>query len=86
MTSIPFARIPWVHTNARVMLGTQEMENIAMVFEIQLIHNKLFFKETTYSDLKVLKQDDETIEGAMVVCKSSTLSCHFGGKAQNHIC
>ena len=62
------------------MLGTQEMENLAMVFEIQLIQNKLFFKETTYSDLKVLK-DDETIEGAMVVCKSSKLSCHFGGKA-----
>ena len=37
VTSIPFARIPWVHTNARVMLGTQEMENLAMVFEIQLI-------------------------------------------------
>ena len=37
VTSIPFARIPLVHTNARVMLGTQEMENLAMVFEIQLI-------------------------------------------------
>ena len=33
VTSIPFARIPWVHTNARVMLGTQEMENLAKVFE-----------------------------------------------------
>ena len=32
------------------------------------------------SNLKVLKQDDETIEGAMFVCKSSTLSCHFGKK------
>ena len=37
VTSILFARIPWVHTNARVMLATQEMENLAMVFEIQLI-------------------------------------------------
>ena len=37
VTSIPFARIPWVLTNARVMLSTQEMENLAMVFEIQLI-------------------------------------------------
>ena len=37
VTLIPFARIPWVHTNARVTLGTQEMENLAMVFEIQLI-------------------------------------------------
>ena len=36
VTSIPFARIPWVHTHARVMLGTQEMENLAMVFKIQL--------------------------------------------------
>ena len=35
VTSIPFARIPWVHTHARVMLGTQEMENLAMVFKIQ---------------------------------------------------
>ena len=34
VTSIPFARIPWVHTNARVMLGTQEMENLAMVYYI----------------------------------------------------
>ena len=34
VTSIPFARIPWVHTNARVMLGTPETENCAMVFEI----------------------------------------------------
>ena len=33
------------------------------------------------SNLKVLKQDDETIEGAVFVCKSSTtLSCHFGKK------
>ena len=38
------------------------------------------------SNLKVLKQDDETFEGAMFVCKSSTLSCHFGKKAENHIC
>ena len=37
VTLIPFARIPWVHTNARVTLGTQEMENLAMVFEIQFI-------------------------------------------------
>ena len=37
VTLIPFARIPWVHTNARVMLVTQEMENLAMVFEMQLI-------------------------------------------------
>ena len=37
VTSILFARKPWVHTNARVMLGTQEMENLAMVFEIQVI-------------------------------------------------
>ena len=35
VTSIPYARIPWVHTNAHVMLGTQEMENLAMVFNIQ---------------------------------------------------
>ena len=35
MTSILCARIPWVHTHARVMLGTQEMENLAMVFKIQ---------------------------------------------------
>ena len=34
VTLIPFARIPWVHTNARVMLGTQEMENLAMVYYI----------------------------------------------------
>ena len=27
---ILYARIPWVHTRARVMLGTQEMENLAM--------------------------------------------------------
>ena len=32
VTSIPYARVPWVHTHARVMLGTQEMENLAMVF------------------------------------------------------
>ena len=37
VTSVPFPRIPLVHTNARVMLGSQEMENLAMVFEIQLI-------------------------------------------------
>ena len=37
VTSIPYARIPWVHTNVRVVLGTQEMENLAMVFEILLI-------------------------------------------------
>ena len=35
VTSILYARIPWVHTHARVMLGTQEMENLAMVFKIQ---------------------------------------------------
>ena len=35
VTSILYARIPWVHTHVRVMLGTQEMENLAMVFEIQ---------------------------------------------------
>ena len=35
VTSIPYARIPWVHTIACVMLGTQEMENLAMVFNIQ---------------------------------------------------
>ena len=29
------------------------------------------------SNLKVLKQDDKTIEGAMFVCKNS---CHFGKK------
>ena len=34
VTSILYARIPWVHTHARVMLGTQEMENLAMVFKI----------------------------------------------------
>ena len=39
VTSIPFARIPWVHTNARVMLGTQEMENLAMVY-FAVIFNK----------------------------------------------
>ena len=33
VASIPCARIPWVHTHARVMLGTQEMENLAMVFD-----------------------------------------------------
>ena len=33
VTSIPYARIPWVHTHARVMLGTLEMENPAMVFK-----------------------------------------------------
>ena len=32
VTSIPFARIPWVHTNACVTSGTQEMENPAMVY------------------------------------------------------
>ena len=32
--SIPYARIPWVHTHARVMPGTQEMENLAMVYYI----------------------------------------------------
>ena len=37
VTPMRSVTIPWVHTNARVMLGTQEMENIAMVFEIQLI-------------------------------------------------
>ena len=48
-----------------------------------------FFKRqrpVSDSNLKVLKQDDETFEGAMFVCKSSTLSCHFGKKAENHIC
>ena len=25
VTSISYARIPWVHTNARVMLGAQEV-------------------------------------------------------------
>ena len=35
VTSIPYARIPWVHTNACVMLGTQETEDLAMVFKIQ---------------------------------------------------
>ena len=34
VTSIPFARIPWVHTNARVMPGTQEMEKPVMVYYI----------------------------------------------------
>ena len=34
VTSIPFARIPWVPTHARVMPGTQEMENLAMVYYI----------------------------------------------------
>lgn len=29
-TSIPFARMQWAHTHARVMLGIQEMENHAM--------------------------------------------------------
>ena len=35
VTSIPYARIPWVHTHARVMLGTLEMEKpaMAMVFK-----------------------------------------------------
>ena len=33
VTSIPYARIPWVHTHARVMLGTLEMESPAMVFK-----------------------------------------------------
>ena len=47
----------------------------------EIAHNKLFFKETTYSNLKVLKQDDESIEGAMFVCKSSTLSCQYGKKS-----
>ena len=32
------------------------------------------------SNLKVLKEDDETNEGAMFVSNSSTLSCHFGKK------
>ncbi|CAH3195723.1 unnamed protein product [Porites evermanni] len=31
VTSIPYARIPWVHTHARVMLGTLEMESPAMI-------------------------------------------------------
>ena len=32
VTSIPFARIPWVHTHVLVMPGTQEMEKPAMVY------------------------------------------------------
>ena len=32
--SILYARIPWVHTHARIMLDTQEMENLAMVYYI----------------------------------------------------
>ena len=32
VTSIPFARITRVHTHARVMPGTQEMEKPAMVY------------------------------------------------------
>ena len=35
VTSILYARIPWVHTHVCVMLGTQEIENLAMVFKIQ---------------------------------------------------
>ena len=37
--SIPYARIPWVHTHARVMPGTQEMENLAMVYYILIQAN-----------------------------------------------
>ena len=37
VTSIQFARMQWAHTHARVMPATQGMENLAMVFEIQLI-------------------------------------------------
>ena len=34
VTSILYVRIPWVHTHARVIPGTQEMENFAMVYYI----------------------------------------------------
>lgn len=38
VTSMPFARISWVHTHARVTPGTQEMDNPAMVFETMKLY------------------------------------------------
>ena len=51
VTSIPYARIPWVHTHARVMPGSQELENLAMVYYIIIqakhvhTHQKSFFTQ-----------------------------------------
>ena len=96
VTSILFARIPWVHTNARVMLGTQK-ENLATVFEIwSILHVRppllidplvytyrnceiatiifFFFKETTYFNLKVLKQDNKLLKVQCLCAKAQ--HCH----------
>ena len=74
VTSIPFARIPWVHTNARVMLGTQEMENLAKVFEqvdLILVILTLYVTYNSHADI------DE--------CSTNSHSCDVNAVCSNTV-
>ena len=74
VTSIPFARIPWVHTSARVMLGTQEMENLAKVFEqvdLILVILTLYVTYNSHADI------DE--------CSTNSHSCDVNAVCSNTV-
>ena len=73
VTSIPFARISWVHTNARVMLGTQEMENLAKVFEqvdVILVILTLYVTYNSYADIDECSTNSHSCD-VNAVCSNS---------------